>query len=85
MPTSNNIMCAAYNSMDGDEPKTLKAARQSPDWPEWEKAINSKLEQLACMGTWQLMDKPANVLLIANKWVFIKKYNKSGDLIKYKA
>ena len=71
--------------MGGDEPKTLKAARQSPDWPEWEKAINSELEQLTRMGTWQLMAKPANALPIANKWVFIKKFNKAGDLIKYKA
>jgi hypothetical protein len=48
--------------MGGDKLKTLKAARQSPDWLEWEKAINSKLEQLMHMGTWQLMEKPANVL-----------------------
>jgi Reverse transcriptase (RNA-dependent DNA polymerase) len=49
------------------------------------KAINSELEQLMCMGMWQLTAKPANALPIANKWVFIKKFNKSGDLIKYKA
>jgi hypothetical protein len=85
MPTSNHIMCAAYESTDRDEPKTLKVARQSPDWPEWEKAINSEPEQLTHMGTWQLTAKPANALLIANKWVFIKKFNKAGDLIKYKA
>jgi hypothetical protein len=71
--------------MGGDEPKTLKVARQSLDWLEWEKAINSKLEQLTRMGTWQLTDKLANVLPIANKWVFIKKYNKAGELMKYKA
>jgi hypothetical protein len=77
-------MCATYNSMGGDELKTLKVARQSLNWPEWEKAVNSEPEQLTCMGMWQLTAKPANMLLIANKWVFIKKFNKSGDLIKYK-
>jgi hypothetical protein len=85
MLTSNHITCAAYKSTDRDELKTLKAARQSLDWPEWEKVINSELEQLMHIGTWQLTDKPANVLPIINKWVFIKKYNKAGELMKYKA
>jgi hypothetical protein len=36
------------------------------------------------MGTWWLTDKPPTTVPIANKWVFAKKYNKSGELIKYK-
>lgn len=32
------------------------------------------------------MEKPEeDVLPIANKWVFVKKYNKAGELVKYKA
>jgi hypothetical protein len=71
IPASTDITWPTYDSMGGDELKILKVARQSPDWPEWEKAINSELEQLTCMGMWQLTDKPANTLPIANKWVFI--------------
>jgi hypothetical protein len=48
IPASTDIMWPTYDSMGGDEPKILKAARQSLDWPEWERAINSKLEQLTC-------------------------------------
>jgi hypothetical protein len=37
------------------------------------------------MGTWELVDKPKDPHLIGNKWVFIKKMNKEGEVIKYKA
>ncbi len=64
---------------------TLKEARKSKEWPEWEKAIQAELAQLKKMGTWKLMPKPKNVIPIAIKWVFTKKRNKSGQLTKYKA
>ena len=28
---------------DGDKLHSLKEARESPDWPKWEKAIQAKL------------------------------------------
>jgi len=37
------------------------------------------------MGTWQLVEKPHNVTPIANKWVFAKKRDKLGQIIKFKA
>jgi hypothetical protein len=37
------------------------------------------------MGTWKLVNKPKNAIPIVNKWVFIKKRNKAGQLTKYKA
>jgi hypothetical protein len=63
----------------------LKEARKSAKWPEWEKAIKAELTQLQKMGTWRLVKKLANAIPIANKWVFAKKRNKQGQLIKYKA
>jgi hypothetical protein len=36
------------------------------------------------MGTWKLVNKPADAVPISNKWVFLKKFNKLGDLLKYK-
>jgi len=52
---------------------TLKEARKSNEWPEWEKAIQAELAQLKKMGTWKLVPKPKNVIPIANKWVFAKR------------
>ena len=77
---------AAFTEMNSNtDPKTLKEAMSSPEWPEWEKAIQIELETLRRMGTWELMDPPENRKSITNKWVFVRKYNKDGILQKYKA
>jgi len=57
----------------GDNCHSLKEARESPDWPEWECAIHTELKQLQRMGTWKLVNKPPGAVPINNKWVFMKK------------
>jgi hypothetical protein len=37
------------------------------------------------MGTWRLVEKPPNVIPIANKWTFHKKRDKAGEIVKHKA
>ena len=37
------------------------------------------------MGTWELVDAPEDRKSITNKWVFVRKYDKDGNLQKYKA
>ena len=37
------------------------------------------------MGTWKLVEKPPYAVPIANKWMFVRKRNKAGEIIKYKA
>ena len=49
------------------DPDSLKEARESKDWPEWERAIQVELDQLKCMGTWQLVEKPEGAVPIGNK------------------
>jgi hypothetical protein len=39
----------------GDEPKSLKEAQRSKDWPEWEHMIKAELTQLHEKGTWTLV------------------------------
>ena len=68
-----------------DNPKTLSEARRSSDWPDWEKAVQAELDQLHKMGTWELVDPPEECTPITNKWVLTKKYDKDGNLQKYKA
>jgi len=62
----------------------LKEARDSLEWHEWEKAIHAELDQLKQMGTWKLVDKLPGIVLIANKFVFAKKHDREGNLLKYK-
>jgi len=72
------------NQNNGD-PKTLHEAQASAEWPKWEEAIRTELTQLEEMGTWELADKPKEQTLVGNKWVFMRKTNKEGEVIKYKA
>ena len=69
----------------GDEFHSLKEAKESPDWPEWEKAIQAELNQLREKGTWELVDQPAGVVPLKNKWVFVLKKDKEGCIVRYKA
>ena len=74
-----------YSAACSDAPISLQEAKKSPDWPEWEKAIQDDLDQLQDMGTWKLEKKPLDTIPIANKWLFVKKTNISGQIEKYKA
>jgi len=59
--------------------------KESPDWPEWKQVIKAKLDQHQAKGTWKLVDKLADAIPLTNKWVFIKKRDKEGNIIKNKA
>jgi len=63
----------------------MKEAWNSEEWPKWEQAIKAELNQLHNMGTWALVDKLSDALPITNKWVFQKKINEEGQIMKYKA
>jgi len=71
--------------LGNDDPKLLSEAKHSPEWPEWKKAIGVELVQLHKIGTWKLEEKPPDVIPIMNKWILTRKYNKAGELVKYKA
>ncbi|SRR5712671_6938877 len=74
------------NILEGDDNQpTFNQVKRSPEWPEWEKAIQSELAQLWQKGTWKLVEKPKDARPISNKWVLIKKQDKEGNLVKYKA
>ena len=84
--THLTFITAIYNAVLGsDDPKTMKEAKGLEDWAEWEKAIRVELDQLEDFRTWKLVNCPQDAVPLPNKWVFVKKYNKYGELIKYKA
>jgi len=75
----------SYIAATNDRPINLTEVKKSPDWPDWEHAIQVELEQLQHMGTWELVDKPQDAIPIGNKWLFVQKTNNIGQIIKYKA
>jgi len=80
-----SVVCEqSYAAVPDNECHTLRKAKRSPEWPEWERAIHAELDQLKKMGTWKLIKRPPGVVPIANKFVFAKKRDKDGRLVKYK-
>ena len=75
----------SYLAAISDAPNTLKEAKNSDDWTEWENGIREELEQLQAMGTCEVVDKPRDMIPITNKWLFIKKSDSMGLIIQYKA
>ena len=75
----------AFTVIQDDDCNSLCEAKALPEWLEWEQAIKIELDQLKCMGTWKLVEKPPGVIPITNKFIFTKKRDKDGKLQKYKA
>ena len=46
-----------YAIIARDELTSLKDAKNSPDWPEWNVAIQNELDLVKDKGTWELVDK----------------------------
>jgi hypothetical protein len=74
-----------YAVIAGDELNTLREVKNSPDWPEWQTAMCEEPDLLKEKGTWELVQKPPNAVPLGNKWTYIKKHNKQGEINWYKA
>ena len=68
-----------------DGPKSLKEARGSKEWNQWDTVVKQELDQLVKTGTWILVNKPEGAIPIKNKRVFMKKTNRDGEITHYKA
>ena len=73
-----------YAITAGDEHNSLKEVKASYNLPEQQYAMDIKLQQLQEMGTWKLVNPPPNAMPTTNKWVYIKKWDQLGKLIKCK-
>jgi hypothetical protein len=58
----------AYAIVAGDELTSLNKAKGSQDWPECQKAMNDELQLLNEKGTWELVNKPPDAVLLLNKY-----------------
>ena len=65
--------------------QALSGTKESVEWPQWHEAILEELNTLQTMGTWELADLPEGQEPIGNRWTFIKKRDKKGKIVRYKA
>ena len=54
MLEEESAMATVVESVEGLMP-TYQEARKRPDWPKWERAINTELNTLKDSGTWELV------------------------------
>ncbi len=69
----------------GPDPVTYREAITSPDSDMWQTAIQQEYDALMARKTWELVPLPAGRKTVRCKWVFKKKMNADGSVVRYKA
>ena len=63
----------SFNASNTDKPKTVEEALGRSDAKQWKEAMETKMETISKMGTWDLEELPKDWETIGNKWVFLRK------------
>ncbi|OWZ13834.1 polyprotein, partial [Phytophthora megakarya] len=66
-------------------PTTYQQAMQSNVSSEWVKAMNAELKAHAGNGSWTLVPRTPSARPIGYRWIFAKKRDESGRVVRYKA
>ena len=69
-------------------PATLREARLSPWWPQYQIAAGVEYDGHIKNGTWELVEKssiPRGKNILRGKWVFDDKRDEKGKILKFKA
>ena len=75
------------DSMDPDpEPKSMIECRKRSDWDKWKAAIEAELRSLCQREVFgPAVPTPPKVIPVGCKWVFLRKRNEHGEVVRYKA
>ena len=82
-----NFASKIADSMDPDlEPKSIIECRKCFDWDKWKAAIEAELRSLCQREVFgHAVPTPPKVILVGCKWVFLRKRNEHGQVVRYKA
>ena len=75
----------AFRANKEDLPKNYEDAIRGDEGEKWKSAMDKEIEMLGKMGTWKLEDLPADRKPVGCRWVYDRKQNEHGEVIKYKA
>jgi len=75
----------AFTSTEPDLPKTPEEALSGPEAEFWKAAMDEEMGTLGKMETWKKVLLPEGRKAIGCRWVFTKKRDEHGNIIKYKA
>ena len=66
------------------EPKTLREAQASPEWPNWQRVRKSKMDGQLARQVWGVIPRPKGKTVLGTKTIFKRKIGKGGRIEKYK-
>ena len=70
---------------DDPEPQNTNECRQRNDWPKWRETMQAELHSLIKRDVFgPVVQTPASIKPVGNKWVFVRKRNENNDIIRYK-
>lgn len=67
------------------EPNNYKQAMTDENSDKWMMAMREEYNSLIKNGTWKLVERPKDVKVVDNKWVYKIKKNQDGTATRYKA
>lgn len=72
--------------VDDPVPNSITAARLTPEWPQWLAAIESEMKSLQKRNVFgDITDLPQGKSIVGYRWVFAKKRNDKGVVVRFKA
>ena len=81
-----NVALDVMNAREDQEPKSIEECRQRDDWPKWKEAIEAELKSLTKREVFgPVVRTPEGVKPVGFKWVFVRKRNEKGEIVRYKA
>ena len=69
---------------DEEAPRSLKEAMTMKEASKWKEAADEEMRSLEEQGTWELVDLPPGRKVVGVKWVFTKKRDEHGNVVKFK-
>lgn len=67
------------------EPNDATEALSGEEKVHWQKAMDNEMHCHQKNGTWQLVELPSHCKAIEGKWVYKRKLNNKGEILRYKA
>ncbi|CAL8134718.1 unnamed protein product [Orchesella dallaii] len=68
-----------------EEPSSVKEAEHSGQWNEWHDAMQKEMTSQAANKTWELVERPRDVKILRNRWVYKLKTDPLTKEVKFKA
>lgn len=80
----DDFVVGVAKAMD-NEPTTYQEGVSCKDKEKWLKAMKEEYQSHLSRGTWSLVPPPPDRPIIGSKWVFQRKKDTSGQVVRYKA